>query len=180
MFNIFKKYDKEHIRGNTNTYDVMDVSAFIINYCDKRNQPIENLRVQKLLYLVQAYFVTETKEKKPLFNESIEAWKFGPVVPASYYCLHQYEYNKIRNFHSYETLCSTTPKTFRKDAIALKDREMIQRVVDKYSHYKLSELVGLTQSHDPWSKTYGFGGLNTDKTISIDSIRTYFKEHPQF
>jgi uncharacterized phage-associated protein len=180
MFNIFKKYDKEHIRGNTNTYDVMDVSAFIINYCDKRNQPIENIRLQKLLYLVQAYFVTETKEKKPLFNEHLEAWKFGPVVPASYYCLHQYEYNKIRNLRTYETLTSASPKTFNRTDIALKDREMIQRVVDKYANYKLSDLVGFTQSHKPWSEAYGFGGMNSDKTITIDSIRDYFKENPQF
>jgi uncharacterized phage-associated protein len=180
MFNIFKKYNDINIRKNTNLYDAMDVAAYIINYCDEKGTPIENMRVQKYLYLLQAYFLVETKEQKPLFGEYIEAWKFGPVVPVVYYSLNRYGYNKITNFKQYNNIMSVNPVEYKKHIIAKRDQEIIKKVINQYENLTLSELIEITQSHDPWSKAYGFFGNNSDKIIPLNSIIDFFKKNRVF
>lgn len=59
-------------------YNVIDVSSYIINYSNQINHPINNLKLQKLLYYVQAATLVETGRK--CFNSKIIAWQFGPVV----------------------------------------------------------------------------------------------------
>lgn len=65
-------------------YDVLDISRHIINYSDEKDYGVSNLKLQKLLYFVQAYFMLEKKDHAPCFHEKIEAWDFGPVVPEAY------------------------------------------------------------------------------------------------
>lgn len=67
-------------------YDVLDVCRYVIGYCNANDYPISNLKLQKLLYFIQAYFLTQLG--RPCFAEDIEAWDFGPVVPEAY---HQYK-----------------------------------------------------------------------------------------
>ena len=64
-------------------YDVLDIARFVINYCNDREYDISNLRLQKLLYFIQAYYLG-LKNKMPLFKEDFEAWDFGPVIPCVY------------------------------------------------------------------------------------------------
>ena len=37
-------------------YDVLEVSKYIINYSNEKQYGISNLKLQKILYLVQAFF----------------------------------------------------------------------------------------------------------------------------
>ena len=60
-------------------YDVQDVAEYVITYSEVKDYGISNLKLQKILYLIQAYSLIHTK--KPCFSEDIEAWDFGPVVP---------------------------------------------------------------------------------------------------
>lgn len=63
-------------------YDVLDVSYFIINYSNSKNYPISNLKLQKLLYFVQTYFLIIKDES--CFTGDIVAWNIGPVVKKSF------------------------------------------------------------------------------------------------
>ena len=64
-------------------YKVLDICRHIINYSDEKGYGISNLKLQKVLYFIQAYFVCFTEKKEPCFEENIEAWEFGPVVPVA-------------------------------------------------------------------------------------------------
>ena len=57
-------------------YDVQDVAEYVITYSEVKDYGISNLKLQKSLYLIQAYFLIQTE--KPCFSEEIEAWDFGP------------------------------------------------------------------------------------------------------
>jgi uncharacterized phage-associated protein len=52
-----------------------EAAKYIIN-----SLPVDNLKLQKLLYYSQAVHLV-LNGKLPLFNEAIEAWDYGPVVP---------------------------------------------------------------------------------------------------
>ena len=64
--------------------DAMDVAEYILWYCENElNKPINNLRLQKTLYYVQGEYLR--RYNKPLFDNDMEAWTYGVVVPYVYY-----------------------------------------------------------------------------------------------
>ena len=64
-------------------YRVIDVAQYIIRRCHLQGRSISNLKLQKILYFVQAQYLVTTGNK--CFSEDIEAWDFGPVVPVAYH-----------------------------------------------------------------------------------------------
>ena len=64
-------------------YSAVELSKYIITKCARENKPISNLQLQKILYFIQKEYLQ--KKGVPAFNDPIEAWGVGPVVPEAYY-----------------------------------------------------------------------------------------------
>ena len=62
---------------------VLELAKYIVVKCIEDKKSISNLQLQKILYYIQREFLQ--KLDKPIFEENIEAWPFGPVVPEVYY-----------------------------------------------------------------------------------------------
>ena len=61
-----------------------DVADYFLSKTDEEaGDVISNLKLQKLVYYAQGFTLAVTG--KPLFNEEIEAWQHGPVVPDLYH-----------------------------------------------------------------------------------------------
>lgn len=153
---------------------VLDVCRYIINYSNKQGYDISNLKLQKLLYFVQAYFLISSDEHKPCFVEEIEAWDFGPVVPEAY---HEYKrYGNmdipcvIRYFEKGKNN-EFIKHIFDKNCISSNDRKKIRDVVDNFADYSASDLVELTHAQSPWKDAYI---PNMNNLITKESIVRYF------
>ena len=64
------------------SYKAIDIAKYIIHKCTIDQHPISNLQLQKILYYVQKTFL---EKNMVAFDDEIEAWQFGPVVPEVYY-----------------------------------------------------------------------------------------------
>lgn len=64
-------------------YKVMDIARYIIVRCSELGKPVSNLQLQKILYYIQLNFLRSFGNVA--FNEEIEAWRHGPVVPEVYW-----------------------------------------------------------------------------------------------
>ena len=64
------------------TYQARDIAEYIIYREASQGRTVSNLRLQKLLYFVQAQFIVQ--KDAPCFTERMEAWDYGPVVPEVY------------------------------------------------------------------------------------------------
>lgn len=66
-------------------YSALNIAKYIIDKCTRERYPVSNLQLQKILYYIQREFLQLGTKA---FSEEIEAWQFGPVVPAVYrqYC----------------------------------------------------------------------------------------------
>lgn len=140
-------------------YNAIDVANYIILYCKKQGYSISNLKLQKLLYFVQAQFLVSCN--KPCFNADIEAWDFGPVVPDVYH-----------NFKYWGS--SDIPDIFAEGAekkIKICDQKIIDAVLSGCASYSAAYLVELTHDQSPWKKAYN--GMR-NQIISLDSIKEYF------
>lgn len=142
-------------------YNALDIARYIIKRCNFRNQAISNLKLQKILYFVQAEFLVT--KNVPCFKERIEAWNFGPVVPDVY---HYYKGYGAGNIPVLRTFANRT-------LISESDQELINGIVDECAQYSASELVDITHRQTPWKSAYKAG---FNQPISNESIKDFFEE----
>src|SRR5437667_343554 len=100
------------------------------------SEGITPLKLQKLLYFGQAASLSLFNKK--LFNDGIEAWKFGPVVSSIY---HQYKNKQnlpiVKSSGEYKQIDEDTSK-------------FIGEVFNLFDKYSARELVEITHRHAPW------------------------------
>jgi uncharacterized phage-associated protein len=140
-------------------YRALDIANKILakaSFSDSE-ELISNMKLQKLLYYQQgfhlAYFGT------PLFDEEIEAWMYGPVVPAVYY------HFKDNDNRGIEYLGDTI-------TLSLNEEEaLFDEVYKVYGKYSAIGLMDMTHQEMPWrSTTIGVG-----KIITRDKLKLFFK-----
>ena len=152
--------------GLTILYNALSVAHYIIGACSRLNFGISNLKLQKILYFVQAEFLVSTPTHTPCFSERIEAWDFGPVVPVVYHKYKVYGSGLIPS-NPYDTLSSFY------ETINPADQLMIDGILQETADYSASQLVQLTHNQSPWKNAYR-QGFNNELTNA--SLLDFFEE----
>jgi len=118
---------------------------------------MSNMKLQKMLYYEQGFHLAVFGT--PLFEEAIEAWMYGPVVPAVYEVYKDYGYNGI--------------DPGEVEAVTLSDREqaLFDEVYKVYGAYSAIGLMNMTHRESPWANTpTGVGSV-----ISRDKMVEFFR-----
>ncbi|KTD17941.1 Panacea domain-containing protein [Legionella jordanis] len=136
------------------------IADYIISYFQEHGEPLTNLKLQKLLYYAQGWYLA--LYNKPLFDDKIEAWVHGPVIPAAYHSFKQYGYGLIDEKPSFPNL---SPKI----------RSHLDEVIDVYGSYSAFELEHLTHQTTPWKKARG--NLPIDEASSAEISQIDMKEY---
>lgn len=144
--------------GNDAQYSALDVSNYIISYCNSIGKKITNLELQKVLYFVAGEFFRISG--RDVIAEDFESWQLGPVIPVVYDTFSIYGGNPLKPV-------STKAK------ISPEDTEVINRVVDRCIGMTAWELVRKTNETDPWKRTYSMFGRWA--RISKLSMKEYFE-----
>lgn len=114
---------------------------------------ITNLKLQKLLYFVQALCLMVFDEKA--FPEKILAWSYGPVVNEVY---QEYKQN-----HSGGIISDSSVKKISSGLT-----KIIDEVVSSYGSIEANKLIDITHEEDPLIKT------EINKEINIELIKNYY------
>ncbi len=147
-------------------YSVVDVSSYIIFSSKLNNNGVSNLRLQKLLYYVQAEFLLE--QGVGAFKEEIEAWDFGPVVPEVYHMYKMFGREDI--VYPLDMFIDSV------DKIEQNDRKIIDDVLNRSKNIPTMELVNMTHQEEPWIDAYNRGAGSTN-IISKEKILEYFSKN---
>ena len=145
------------------SYKVLDVCQYVINYSNEKDYGISNLKLQKILYFIQAYFLI-SKPSRCCFEDRIEAWDFGPVVPKAYRKYKQFGSSDIPRVIDFEN-------TNNNSYITNEDKNLINTVIDKFADFSATDLVGLTHNQSPWIDAYI---PHMNREITTDAIKEYF------
>lgn len=128
----------------------------LMNICLRLRQldpNITNLRLQKLLYFIQAVFLVQFR--RVAYTETIEAWPYGPVVPEAYFSFKRGEIIETAEMIPLEDDLEATIITVH---------EAFLSWTDDFS------LVNLTHSYETWKTVWNsYGG----KEISPENILRY-------
>lgn len=120
----------------------VDVAEYIVGICIKNKNAITNMQLQKLLYCVQERFLREIGD--PAFDDSIEAWKFGPVVPTAYY-----------RFSGFGVMPITMIYPIKDPDLSKKDKKIIRSVVEEKLALSRWDLIDeITGDGGAWSRVY--------------------------
>ncbi|EGP5554423.1 MULTISPECIES: Panacea domain-containing protein [Enterococcus] len=118
---------------------------FVANTDVASGSQITPLKIQKLLYYAQAWYLAIYN--KPLMDTEFEAWAHGPVVPEVYHGLSDFKYNPVSISAEYfsdaeEVSCE-------------QEVDLLQQIMDIYGIYDGKYLEKLTHQEDPWIQTRG-------------------------
>lgn len=145
------------------SYKVLDVCKYVIDYSNEKEYGISNLKLQKILYFIQAYFLIK-QPSRCCFDDRIEAWDFGPVVPKAYREYKQFGSSDIPTIMDFE-------KSDSNSCITGEDKNLIKTVIDKFADYSATDLVGLTHNQSPWIDAYI---PHMNREITPEAIKEYF------
>ena len=139
--------------------DVFDVAHYIL---DQKGQ-ITTVKLQKLVYYCQAWSLVWDEE--PLFNDLIQAWANGPVVPVLF-AAHKGKFRVSSLDFPQGNSTNLSPQ----------QKETIDNVLKYYSAKTAQWLVDLTHLEDPWREARGNCGCGEacSNEITQGSMMEYY------
>ncbi len=121
-------------------YNVIDIAnRIVLGTQTEQGDIISNLKLQKLLYYLQGYWLAVFD--KPLFDDEIEAWMYGPVVPAVYDCFKSYGAGAIM------------PDEIKEQPqidFSTEENDLFFNILDEYGQFSAVKLMEMTHNEMPW------------------------------
>lgn len=126
------------------------------------------IKLQKLIYFAYGWYFAIYK--KPLLNEMIQAWSYGPVIRSLYH--------QTKHFGN-----SPITKRISNDSLDFNDNitKLLDVVWDSYKEYSGMQLSNSTHKDGtPWKKIYDeevskYGQLRNYVDIPDEQIKEYFQ-----
>ena len=141
------------------------------------NMNLDPLQLNKLCYLVNGFTLQERDD--PAFYNKVEAWKYGPVIPAVYQMYKVYENNPITQLDMCRTSIDNHTEVSKRweDLIRVIGKNIASiasGVLEVYGKYSGNELVDMThRSNTPWKKAYKAGRNNV---IPTKDIKKFYRD----
>ena len=122
-------------------------------------------KLQKLCYYAQAWYCA-LYDGTPLFEDEIQAWVHGPVIPTLYPRYADYKWEDIPQADFDESILST------------KALDVLEAVYNTYGSLSGDQLEALTHREKPWVEARGdLESWESGETpISHKTMRTYYRE----
>jgi uncharacterized phage-associated protein len=145
------------------THSALQVASKMIELGLKKNpvQKYTPMQLLKLVYISHGWMLALFN--RPLFNEKVEAWKYGPVIPELYESVKHYKARPV------EELKAPVDGTFDSDELGV-----LQYVINAYGHIDGITLSQITHApNTPWSMAYDH--VYWGNEISNNLITNHYK-----
>jgi uncharacterized phage-associated protein len=138
----------------------LDIARYFLSLSavDKEvGELMSNLKLQKLVYYAQGYSLAFYDE--PLFDDKIEAWQHGPVVPDLYH-----KYKKHGDGHILPS------KSFNSELYSEQVQKHLRLIYMEFGQFSAWRLRNMTHEEPPW-----LNAINGNREITQKSMKNYFK-----
>jgi uncharacterized phage-associated protein len=121
--------------------DCLNGASFFIMkaYEDGIEAEMTNMKVQKLLYYAQCLHLALYDQ--PLFEEEIQAWRYGPVCPPAY-----------RFYSNFEAKQLPVPSKESLLQLPKDKQELLEAIWGYFGGYHAYKLSDMTHGEFPWKK----------------------------
>ena len=148
---------------------INDACDYIITKVAEGSNSVNNIKLQKLLYYVQAWYLAF--HGRPLYaeNENFEAWIHGPV---SRDIFDRFTNKSLYSSIGYEDI----REEFDMESLDKEEREHIDTILETYAQFSGTQLENMTHDEEPWIKAReGYSpSERCTNTIDNESMKTYY------
>ena len=146
---------------NSKGYDARSVTNRLLLLARQEERWFTPLQILKLVYYCQGWGLAIFDTR--LFYQEIQAWRYGPVIPAIYHAAKKYVDGPI-----------TEQLDAQKANFDEQDIALIEAVYLKYGKYTGKQLITLTHKPGtPWDQIWSIRTTDHD-VIPIEVIQDYF------
>lgn len=147
-------------------YSAITIANSFLDLAEAEGRELTQMQVIKLVYVAHGWSLSLLD--RPLINERVEAWQFGPVISSLYQHLKKFGAAPVKG----RLPKSIFDKNTELDPV---DRTLIEQVYEKYGRLSGVQLSHLThRSGTPWSTTYRLGV--TGKVIPNEVIKDHYDQ----
>lgn len=145
-------------------YNSITIANRFLELADEQGAKLTPMQLIKMVYIAHGFSLAIFK--RPLIDETVEAWRYGPVIPSLY--------QKLKSYGSGKVSAKIRGMFGRGDeALAEADDELIRIVYNKYGKFSGVQLSHLThRPGTPWAEAYEPGSYGLDIDDSV--IRTHY------
>ena len=152
-------------------YSVKAIANHFIDKGKADKDPLTPMKLLKLVYIAHGWHLAYTD--KPLFEDRVEAWKYGPVIPTLYHEFKHYGHNPIQTYAQEPASFHTTRIEPSKSEGFAEIEQFLDAVWDEYKSHDAIDLSSLTHvSGTPWD----IANRNGDSVIKDELIRDYYRK----
>lgn len=157
--------------------DALAVANYFIELAQRDSKPIHLLGLVKRVYIAHGFSLAINQ--KGLINprfDTVEAWKYGPVIPSVYHTFKQYKAHPITEFATNMRWddAKQQPEWFTPKLKDEEAKKVVELVWKRYINFQDSELVSLTHKKGtPWFLCY----IEKENAPIPDELTTaYYKQ----
>lgn len=161
--------------------NILDLAKYIVLRLLQNGNSISPLKLQKILYYLQAWFMVYFN-KELLFDNQPEAWVNGPVYREVYEAFRRrgmYSQFSMADLGVEEQDAPTVLESLH-NAMNLTEENwaLIEQVLTRYGSMSQDRLVFLTHSQRPWNEARKSAQPfeYSDQKISFDSMYDYYSK----
>lgn len=164
-------------------YSAKAIANLILEQAKKRNIAVSQMKLQKLCYYAHGHWLGYYGQ--PLLNETVEAWRYGPVIRSLYDEFKQFGNKPITqpareleyDFEAGYCLIEVEPPG---DA---RVHEMVDQLLNTYGKISAERLANMTHAPDgPWDRTWsknpGILGQDIDNKLIQEHFEKYGRATP--
>lgn len=145
-------------------YPALTIAKWFIAWASAEDEELSNLKLQKLLYYAQGHYLAQ--RGVPLFQEDIQAWAHGPVVPRVY--------REFKEFGA-TPIALADADAFRWDDVDPDTAEFLGQLWNTYGGYSAGRLRRMTHDETPWRQSWR-GDDERGTVIAPTSMTEYFRQ----
>lgn len=157
------------LRTSFKMYDSIIISNYFVNKSIETGVELTPMKLLKMVYLSHGWFMGYNE--KPLINQAVEAWKYGPVIDKVYQAFKKYGKSQITSILDIDADGKIGHKEFMLDNQTSAFLNVIWETYKKYNGLQLSSLTHIEGS--PWDRT--IKELGVKNIIPNNYIREYYK-----
>jgi uncharacterized phage-associated protein len=146
-------------------YDARIVANEFLRHAWEHGRDLTNMQLQKLVYIAHGYCLALTDD--PLLEDSVQAWRYGPVIPILYESLRQYGAGTVTD------MINVTPNV----EISPTHRALIDVVADAYARFSGPQLSTMThRAGTPWREVFDPQSSFWNEIIPNEKIKEHYSK----
>ena len=163
-------YLTQHNGSTLTMYSSKAIANYFLDKGDYDRVDITPMQLIKLVYIAHGWYLA--LKDKPLIEDNVEAWQFGPVIPELY---HEFKYygSEPIDGRAFEEVLASIYNDPTQEPVS----DFLDELWSQYKDFTAIELSNMTHlPNTPWDITRKENMFKRNPVIVDDLIKSYYKQ----